>query len=313
MVETLLVLAISALMLMGFMAGIGVRIGAQRYSDATNDFADFLRRVYTETINVEIERTGHLRNNQENYCTLAGQKANAEGKYTGGSTTTAEKNGSFPGRSGCAVYGKLISFGEDPTGDTIYVYDVIGRAVDINHPLTASDAKQELINVHADVLSYNQNDNGTCSLTTAGTVATYRPQWASRIENTNKGSLYQGAVLIVRSPNSGSVRTFSMEGQTMPIQQLIQNNQNGNCSSTLNSVVNNVNNAKGSLIMHLNNDNNGNSKFELKDANFCVASEQIFSAIGRRNNIRIKNDGRNADSVVFVETDLSKNQGGNQC
>ena len=104
-----------------------------------------------------------------------------------------------------------------------------------------------------------------------------------------------------------------MEGQTMPIQQLIQNNQNGNCSSTLNSVVNNVNNAKGSLIMHLNNDNNGNSKFELKDANFCVASEQIFSAIGRRNNIRIKNDGRNADSVVFVETDLSKNQGGNQC
>lgn len=310
-VETTLVLAISALMLMGFMAGIAGRIGAERYSDATYDYADFLRRIYTETINVEITRSGSIAD-QNKYCTLAGQEAAAAGNLSENPEDKAYAG--YPGRSGCAVYGKVISFGEDSTGDTIYVYDVIGSAVDINHPLTETDTANELAAVYADLLSYNKNSDGTCSLKTAGLSEAFKPQWSTRIEKSgNTSELFKGAVMMVRSPMSGSVRTYVMTDQVLEVQKMIAAHKDGSCSAGLSSTVNDVTNNKTSLVRHIKTESNGNNNFELKDADFCIGSEQLFSTIGKRNNVRILADGRNVNSVLFVETDLSSANGGNRC
>ena len=327
LVETTLVLAISVAVLMAFVVTISTRVGRERYKDATNSFADFLRRMYSEVINVENDRSGSI-GDQNDYCTLAGQYVaeKASTKEEQDKNKPNPESDGYPGRSGCSIYGKLITFGEkygttDEDNRFAYAYDVIGRAIDISHPLNLESGKNsitdQLAAVNADVLTFIKNDENKCSVLPVGTVQKFDPAWSSSIEDTPNNTPYKGALLIVRSPSSGAVHTYVLKDKELQIARAISGDYTDvSCGSVVNvydsiaNVSSNPDKTNSEIYSYLKN-----GDFKEEDANFCIGSGESFMALPtiKRNNIRVKADGHNATAVEFVETNLAKSEGGNQC
>ncbi len=312
MVEVAFVIAITTIMAVAFAVTIASRVGSQRYKDSTTSFADFIRSVYSEVINVENTRSGQIKS-QNDYCTLAGKAAAISASVA----ANVNPDESYPGRSGCAIYGKLISFGENDK-NTIYVYDVIGRISDFLNPILVGNntAIEELNMVNADVLALvpSKTNASLVSLETAANYGTYDPTWGARAENPD-GSAFHGSLMIVRAPSSGAVRTYFLN-RTLPYHDFIDNIDYRNISDSNPSaqqVITAVSNAKADLSQYLHNSTDANSGFVFQDVNICVNSDDLFAGISIRNNIRIKSDGHNATAVEFVESDKDPSAGGNVC
>ena len=96
LIEVSFFLAISGLLFVGIAVGVQNSVYRQRYNDSVQSFAEFLRGVYAEVLNVQSSDSG--------------------------------------GRTNRAIYGKLVTFGEnaesgdDSNRNTAYVYDVAGKA-----------------------------------------------------------------------------------------------------------------------------------------------------------------------------------------
>ena len=113
-VEVLLFLAVSAALLMGIIFSATSQIHQQRYEDAVQNFAEFLRTTYSEV-------------------------SNPRGK----------DSGDGGGRSNYAMYGKLVTFGETGADKRINIYDVVG---DVEGEDLEGTPLQMLKTLHADVI-----------------------------------------------------------------------------------------------------------------------------------------------------------------
>lgn len=183
-IEVALFLALSGILMIGLVAGANSSIARQRYNDSVNSFAEFVRGVYADTLNVSSDKNPDY----------AGDRA--------GRTTTA-------------VYGKLISIGEEGAGDTVYVYDLVGNAVS-----SSSVSSTRIIDMmHESTINANifQND---CSATPASCTSTfyrmtsYAVPWEAALSRgrdagSSNGSRFHGTILIVRSPVTGNIRTYT--------------------------------------------------------------------------------------------------------
>lgn len=306
-IEVVLVLAITSAMLIAFMATIASRISRERYTDATKGLVDALRAVYSEVENVENGRTGSI-SDQNKYCTLAGQAAAlVDPNATPNSGDASEAGYGYVGRSGCAIYGRLISFGEDSNRDAAFrVYDVIGRTVEFRGSVTGDNVISNLKSVYADILSFVPTGSlGNYSLKPAGSERYYYPTWNAWLEDTT-GNEFKGAILIVRSPISGAVHTYWLN-KTLDFEAFMSRFQNLP-SSYLADVVNTATSEGYALSDYYNSDNNPNTSFATSDIDLCVASNDFLIGISRKNNIRIKADGHNSSAVEFVETDSEDNK-----
>ena len=92
LVEVSLFLAITAAIFVGIAVGTQNSIFQQRYNDAVQSFAEFLRTVYSQVTNVQNESTG---------------------------------------RSDKAIYGKLVVFSDEGGSNKITSYNVIGGVGDV--------------------------------------------------------------------------------------------------------------------------------------------------------------------------------------
>lgn len=104
LLEVSLFLALSGILLVGIISSTRHNLARQRYNNAVQEYAEFLRGLYSSTI------------------------------YT---QNTSETNG----RSDNAIYGKLVIFGntEDIYNPSIvYTYDIIGRAINSTDSLGIS-------------------------------------------------------------------------------------------------------------------------------------------------------------------------------
>lgn len=187
-VEVALFLALSGFLMVGIIVGANISISRQRYNDAVNNFADFLRGAYTDTLNVS----------NDNFTT-----------NTDGSTAL---NG---GRSQTAVYGKLITFGESEDGThaekTIYAYDVVGKAVS-SSATTSSTVLAMLQNELGANIIQSEKQAGSIFSNSFYRIVTYNIPWDGEAQKPDK-SLFSGAILIVRSPTTGGIRTYVYEGE----------------------------------------------------------------------------------------------------
>lgn len=188
MIEVALFLVITGALFVGIAVGTQNSIFQQRYNDAVQNFAEFLRTMYSQTMNVQSEGNG---------------------------------------KTEMAIYGKLVSFGEteDLAGepientDAVYSYNVIG---DIS---LASGKILDVLEADANVNVVRKNGD---EYQPVGLVEDYKPRWASAIQNTNSTESFKGALLIVRHPASGTVYTFVYKGETLDVNKGIrQANQNG--------------------------------------------------------------------------------------
>ena len=182
-IEVSLFLAITGLLFLGVIIGVQSSVFRQRFNDSVQNFAEFLRGVYAEAMNVQSADSG---------------------------------------RSNQAIYGKLITFGEeigfdgesvDENGNQAFVYDVVGN---IDGDIGTGDVLKLLSsnNINADVIV---NENNTLKL--AGIVESYKPKWSAQIQPTNLYEPIKAALLIVRHPMSGTVYTFVMKDKTVEVNE----------------------------------------------------------------------------------------------
>ncbi|MBQ6127958.1 hypothetical protein IJI69_04750 [Candidatus Saccharibacteria bacterium] len=306
-IEVTLALAVTAAMLVAFMATISSRITRERYSDATKGFADALRMVYSEVENVENGRTGSI-SEQNKYCTLAGQAAAlTDPNATANSGSESDAGYGYVGRSGCAIYGKLISFGDDANKDSAYhVYDVIGRAVEFRGSIIGDNVISNLKSVYADIMSFVPDGTlGAYSLKPAGAEYAYYPTWEAWLE-TPDGEEFKGEILIVRSPVSGAVHTYILEKE-LDFQYFMNKFQNRDAGS-LTEVINNANSEGYEMSAYLENGTDPQTSFVSTDLDLCVASNDFLIGLSTKNNIRIKADGHDSSAIEIVETDSEDNR-----
>ena len=128
-IEVLLFLAISSAIFAVLMSNTSSTVARRRYNDTVNDVVEEIRNAYSATINVENYRT--QANDSSLWCSTVSA-------YIGGFHKDNESiNGrynytdKYPGRTRCAVYGQVITFGENDSTD-IHRYTIVGKVLEKN-------------------------------------------------------------------------------------------------------------------------------------------------------------------------------------
>lgn len=290
-IEVVIFLAISGMILLGVFIGTSNSMNQQRFDDATQSFTEFLRTAYSSVIDVQ-------------------------GKAIGESG----------GRSDQAIYGQLITFGEeylpfpDDSGqynrkndqNLIFSYSIVG---DVDpHPSVYKDCNSG--NVKDEVLkdlclrgatAIIRNDDGI--YVTASNPSSYALKWGSALRytaNMSESSTdepFRGMLLIVRSPSSGTVYTyvltsFNHGGEIVPGDTPLRSP-----SFYLRRLSQDVSTSY-TLDMYFSDGlTSSATNFRRRDIDFCLDFPgDNLTGLGRRN-IRILKDTRNAAGVELVPLD----------
>jgi len=304
LVEISLFLGITMFLVVALIASSGSSISRQRYNDTTQDFIEFLRTAYAEATNIQNSRSFNLGVND--FCSLS--DAAEHGRFIAQDTTGLPSD---QGRTSCAIYGKLLTFGEKPNDPTIYSYDIIGQATS-STKLSGMSTLDALAAVRADIVTVrtdNPQTIATCNFAVTGIQDTYIPQWGARIESPVKGELFKGAVMIIRSPASGTVYTYAATNNSIFVQDLIQSSAGTVSCTALPPAKNYAKNHHGTLAGFLEQDSIPNyANFAATDVHLCLASEDASSVGNRRREIRIKTNGRSANAIELIPMDSEENQ-----
>ena len=178
-IEVMLFLAVTGALTIAILAGAGVQINQQRYRDSVSSLKSFLQAQYSEVTNVINDRDNNWRCNPDG-------------------TVEQVANGGQPrGTTDCVILGRLVTV--DGTGTQLVASNVVGR--EISSPNEAASDIEELENYDLSVTTLNQE--------------TDEVSWGARIVNPqNLANPQSMAMLIVRSPLSGAVLTFTSDNVT---------------------------------------------------------------------------------------------------
>ena len=162
------------------LAGSSIAISQQRYRDAGTTLQAFLQNQYTNTSNVENDRDAqHICNDN--------------------ATITQQAGGTIAGASDCVIMGKLIQI--DDQGKLLVVSNIIGREK-VSGVVTSD---MEAINQYA------------LAWTTVGQEQK-QVDWGASLTypaSQGGGTIDSASLLIIRSPFSGVMRTFSPDESTL--------------------------------------------------------------------------------------------------
>ena len=191
-IEIVIFLAITSVIFIAIVLGTSNVMSRQRYNESTQNFAEFLRGIYSKL-------------------------------------TSIENHGD--GRSEKAIYGKLVTFGEkynldgeENTSNEVFAYDIIG---DVSGVISGDNILSTLTKLNIDVV---KNEGG--KVTYAGIAESYSPRWMARIERTNDHELYRGAVIVVRSASTGIINTYVLKNEPDDHTKTIEVNQVVKANST---------------------------------------------------------------------------------
>lgn len=174
-IEVMLFLAITGALMVGILIGSGLAIDRQRYRDSVDSLKGLFQDQYGQIANVI---NSEPRNSA---CSLDGTTLSFD---------DSEAAKQFRGTSDCLVLGKFMLI----EAQQVTIYDVIGEP-------TASSAERsgdsETLRDYGIALRNPENRN----------VA-----WDSRLTSPDSGDDAEASVLIVRSPLSGAILTYSQDG-----------------------------------------------------------------------------------------------------
>lgn len=185
-IETMLVLAITGVLIGSLLVGVGSSITNQRYRDSVVSLKSLLQDQYSQTAYVSNDRNANWSCN------------NATGPVQGGATVAA-------GQSKCVLLGRYIGISDT----AISTATVVGYETSTT-PQTS------------DVLELSNNYSLTISSTS---IESNQLEWGARIAWAKTGPSYDKvgattaprsiAILIVRSPSSGTTYTFTSNSVTV--------------------------------------------------------------------------------------------------
>jgi len=181
-VETMLFLAITGLLIMGVLAGVGNSVNNQKYHDSITSLQSKLQEQYSDTSSVDNDRS-------------------ATAFMSCYPDATVETGGSTPlplGQSDCVILGKYITYNDD---SKLVIRKVIGYITPGTLPLAN------------DVLTLAAYKMKPLLLNDISSE-TYDIEWGSTLvgDKTADTSHLYFSMLILRSPLSGVARTFIKTG-----------------------------------------------------------------------------------------------------
>ena len=176
-IETMLFLAVTGLLAMGILVGSGVAIGQQRYRDSVNSLKSYIQQQYSEVTNVVNDRAKTW-------------TCDTNGNVTTGDVTSSEARGT----SDCMLLGRFITI--DATGKALSASNVVGVRG------TGAEAT-------SDIAEITTNYKITASPVDTSTAEV---SWGAQVVKQKTTTPMPLSILILRSPLSGSVLTFTTEG-----------------------------------------------------------------------------------------------------
>ena len=293
-VETMLFLALTGLMLVGALVGLGTNLSRQRYKDSVQDVVNMIRNQYDYVTRVQIDkRTG------SDMCDFIA---------TGASFTNPGKN-LGRGRSKCNIYGVAIIFGlDDPTdiaaGAIVQSTAILGMDISaLEESLRAADKQkdpQETITAMDDLIllqTLKLNNlierNQVCE--PVNVLERKMLNWGAKIEDVTKDKPKKGIVLIIRSPRDGTVHTFTYDFSNnesiVALDYASLSGKNVGCSAFTSGSVD-INDALGAEPALFTTAN---------DFKLCITSDDLTGTYGKRRMIKIAADGHNSSAVSLVD------------
>ena len=239
LIEVSFFLALSGLLMVGIISGTTASISRQRYNDSVNSAAEAIRSVYSDVLNVS----------------LIGEEGTR-------------------GRSGQAVYGKLIILNENEDGEIkksqVNSYTIIGDAANSSTlPSTANTLN----------LLFNAETNAGLGAKVETSQKNYTiVPWDTKFESPD-GNLFRGAILVVRSPRNGVIHTYlATKSSEFSVDDLDESSE----------------------IL--------SAGFLEQDVNICIDS--FDNHYGRRRNLRIHAGAANSSGVDLIALDSDDNECG---
>lgn len=178
-IETMLVLAVTGVLIATLLVGIGASINTQRYKDSVVSLKSLLQSQYSMTDDVSNDRT-------------AGWTCSSN------ATPVPNANGTAPGQSDCVLIGRYLSIvGGDVSSAAIIGYE--------NSTATATSDVAEINNNYT--LGVSSDSINTTTLEW-GSVIAWPVSGTGAKSPTKPRSI---AILILRSPSSGTSYTFTSD------------------------------------------------------------------------------------------------------
>lgn len=180
-IETMLVLAITGVLIAGLLVGLGASISNQRYRDSVTTFKNLIQDQYSQIDNVTNDR---------------------DSSWTCDSSATPAQvdagSGISPGQSDCVLLGRYIGI----------VNDKITMATVVGYPHSDTSSSGTIASIKSDY---------TLGISTSSIEATTL-EWGAQIAWPAKGAGAQSptsprslALLMVRSPENGTTYTFTSD------------------------------------------------------------------------------------------------------
>lgn len=189
-IETMLFLAVTGMLATAILVGSGVAIGQQRYRDSVNSFKSLVQQQYSEVTNVVNSR-------DRNWT------CDANGNVTAANVG----NGKSRGTSDCVLLGRFIVL--DDSGTKLTASNVIGYK-----PAAATTAASDILELTTNYrLTASPIDREEAEIS-----------WGAQIVKPKTTTPMPLSMLIIRSPLTGTVMTFTAEGNNNSLQSLISNN-----------------------------------------------------------------------------------------
>lgn len=176
-VELMLFLAITGALTVGILVGSSVAIGQQRYRDSVNSFKGLIQEQYSQISNV-------INGEQENLQCVQSE----EGLDFPDDTLQAR------GTSDCLVIGRFILINDD----TVSTYNILGKPLDeLDGGSNSGATDAEILGGYSVALQSPED---------------YKISWSARIVEPKTETASLTSIAIVRSPISGSILTYVLDG-----------------------------------------------------------------------------------------------------
>lgn len=185
-IEIMLFLAVTGLLAVGILAGSGIAIGQQRYRDSVNSLKSFIQQQYSETTNVVNSR------NAEWTCNAAG-------------TVNEAPAGEARGTSDCVMLGRFVTINE--LGTAMAASNVAGYPI-AGVPPAANDIDELVTSYRLGVSPIDQDE--------------VEVSWGAQVVKPKTTNAMPLSLLIIRSPLSGTVLTFTVDGVKSNLKELIK-------------------------------------------------------------------------------------------
>lgn len=170
-IETMLFLAITAALAIGILLGTGTAINQQRYQDAVNSLKSYMQDQFSRVATVTNDRAGDLS------CDSVAQVSEGTG-------------GQYRGTSDCLLLGRLVTV--DGSGQNLSATNIVG------YRPAGKEQTSDIAELQTYLYGFSPIDTDKQQVS-----------WGATIVQPKKTSPQPASLLIIRSPLSGRILSFS--------------------------------------------------------------------------------------------------------